>query len=98
MQPSGRKPQLDIEIVGLAQDAKYSDVKDAIPPQYLPAVPAGRAARGMRYFYVRTATPPEQLLSAIPASSAKLDSNLPVERPEDDGGCRSARTSVRIAS
>ena len=34
---------------------------------------------GYGYFYVRTALPPEQLLTSIPAMMKKLDSNLPVE-------------------
>ena len=28
--------KLDIEIVGLVKDAKYSEVKDAVPPQFFP--------------------------------------------------------------
>ncbi|MGH9385203.1 MAG: ABC transporter permease, partial [Vicinamibacterales bacterium] len=68
----------DIEIVGVAQDAKYSDVKRVVPPQYfLPYRQEGRLGYG--YFYVRTALPPEQLLTSIPAMMKKLDSNLPVE-------------------
>lgn len=70
--------KFDIEIVGLAQDAKYSDVKRVIPPQYY--TPYRQEARlGYGYFYVRTALPPEQLLSSIPVLMKKLDSNLPVE-------------------
>jgi predicted permease len=70
--------KLDIEIVGLAQDAKYSDVKRVIPPQYY--TPYRQEPRlGYGYFYVRTALPPEQLLSSIPILMKKLDSDLPVE-------------------
>ena len=76
--------KLDIEIVGLAQDAKYSDVKDAPPPQYF--LPYRQEERlGYGYFYVRTATPPEQMLATIPAVMRKLDASLPLERPQDDG-------------
>jgi predicted permease len=67
-----------IEIVGLAQDAKYSDVKRVVPPQYF--LPYRQGERlGYGYFYVRTALPPEQLLTSIPVLMKKLDSNLPVE-------------------
>jgi predicted permease len=72
---SGNKP--DIEIVGLAQDAKYSDVKREVPPQYY--LPYKQEERlGYAYFYVRTATPPEQLLATIPAAIRKLDAGLPL--------------------
>ena len=76
--PGGRPIQPDIEIVGIVQDAKYSDVKRAVPPQYF--LPYRQEERlGYANFYVRTALPPEQLLAAIPPLMQKLDSNLPVE-------------------
>jgi predicted permease len=75
----GTDTKMDIEIVGLAQDAKYSDVKDAPPPQYF--LPYRQQERlGFGYFYVRTATPPEQMLSTIPAVMRKLDASLPLDR------------------
>jgi len=68
---------MDIEIVGVAQDAKYSKVKDKIPPQYFR--PYRQEERlGYANFYVRTATPPEQMLSTIPALMRKLDATLPL--------------------
>ena len=74
----GPDTKMDIEIVGVAQDAKYSDVKDAPPPQYF--LPYRQEERlGYGYFYVRTATPPEQMLSTIPAVMRKLDASLPLE-------------------
>jgi len=73
----GRGQALDIEIVGLVQDAKYSEVKQAVPPQY--AMPYRQGDRlGYGYFYVRTATPPEQMLSTIPAVMRKIDATLPL--------------------
>jgi predicted permease len=73
---SSAKP--DTEIVGIVQDAKYSDVKREVPPQYF--LPYRQEERlGSANFYVRTALPPEQLLTAIPTIMKKLDSNLPVE-------------------
>ena len=75
---SGQNAKLDIEIVGVAQDAKYSDVKRVVPPQdHLPYRQDERLGSG--YFYVRTALPPEQLLTSIPVLMKKLDPNLPVE-------------------
>ena len=73
----GPGTKLDIEIVGLVQDAKYSEVKPEIPPQYF--LPYRQQPRlGYGYFYVRTATPPEQMLGTIPGVMRKLDANLPV--------------------
>jgi len=74
----GPGTKMDIEIVGVVQDAKYSDVKQAVPPQYF--TPYRQEERlGYAYFYVRTATPPEQMLSTIPAVMRKLDASLPLD-------------------
>jgi predicted permease len=70
--------KLDIEIVGLVPNAKYSEVKQVIPPQYF--VPYRQAERvGRISFYVRTALDAEQLLPTIQPVIAKLDPNLPIE-------------------
>ena len=75
---SGADAKLDIEIVGVSQDAKYSDVKREIPAQFF--VPYRQQERlGSAYFYVRSALPPKQLLTSIPALMKKLDPNLPIE-------------------
>lgn len=69
---------LDIEIVGLVQNAKYSEVKQVIPPQYF--IPYRQAERMSRItFYVRTSLEADQLLPAIQPLVAKLDPNLPIE-------------------
>ena len=84
----GPNAKPDIEIVGLVQDAKYSEVKRAVPPQYF--LPYRQEERlGFGYFYARTATPPEQLLATIPAVIRKLDANLPV------GDVKTMETQVR---
>jgi predicted permease len=69
---------LDITIVGLAKDSKYSEVKDKIPPVFVrPYRQAGRL--GTNVFYARSALPPEQILRAIPALMKTIDPNLPLE-------------------
>jgi predicted permease len=69
---------LDVEIVGLATDAKYSEVKDEIPPVFF--FPYRQSDRlGSLYFYVRTALEPEDLLATIPKLVAGIDPNLPVQ-------------------
>jgi ABC-type antimicrobial peptide transport system permease subunit len=71
---------LDIQIVGLVRDAKYSEVKDEIPPQFF-APTLQDSTSSFMTFYVRSARAggAEQLLRAIPGVIKKLDTNLPVE-------------------
>jgi predicted permease len=77
-QLSGPDETLDIEIVGLVQNAKYSTVKGEIPPVfYLPY--RQDEGLGFIYFYARTAGNPEQLLPSVHAVVARHDPNLPVE-------------------
>lgn len=74
----GPKGELNVEIIGLMKDAKYSEVKDEIPPQYFLAWRQDSTV-GSLNFYVRSSMAPEQLLQSIPKLIAKLDANLPVE-------------------
>src|SRR5262249_47785675 len=76
----GANSKLDIEIVGLVQDAKYSEVNQAPPPQYFRPIRQGDApALGSVAYYARTSLDPATLLVAIPRMVAALDPNLPVE-------------------
>jgi predicted permease len=69
---------LDVEIVGLVQNAKYSQVKQQVPPIYF--VPYRQANRvGSLSIYVRSGIDPTELLRQIPPRMARLDGNLPVE-------------------
>lgn len=69
---------LNIQIVGLVQDAKYSEVKGEVPPLFFR--PWRQDPRvGSMYFYVKTTLPPEQLLRTIPATIKRIDPGLPVE-------------------
>ena len=84
----GAGTKMDIEIVGVAENAKYSDVKDAPPPQYFR--PYRQEERlGYANFYIRTATPPEQMLSTIPALMRRLDASLPL------GDVKTMETQIR---
>jgi predicted permease len=69
--------ELDIEIVGLAQDAKYNNVKHEAPPLYVVPYRQGEGL-GFTNFYVRTSLDEQQLLTTIPAIIRRLDPNLPV--------------------
>ena len=69
---------LNIQIVGLVQDAKYSEVKAVVPPLFFR--PWRQDPRvGALSFYVKTSLPPEQLLRTIPEIMKKIDPTLPVE-------------------
>lgn len=74
----GGQPELDIAIVGVAQDSKYSEVKSVAPPVFY--VPYRQEERiGSLTFYVRTPLAPDTLLTAIPRLVAAEDPNLPID-------------------
>jgi predicted permease len=75
---TGSSSPLDTEIVGLAQDAKYNGVRDAIPPIFF--VPYRQDRRlGFLNFYVRTSLEPEQLVQNVQKVVTSIDPTLPVE-------------------
>ena len=68
---------LDIEIVGLARDSKYSDVKAKVPPVFF--LPYKQdSTTGANRFYVRSGMDPSAVVRAIPGVIKRLDPNLPV--------------------
>jgi predicted permease len=70
--------KLDIEIVGLVQNAKYSEVKQEVPPLFFrPYLQSERV--GSMSFYLRGSGDSTQLLRSIPSVIARLDPNLPIE-------------------
>ena len=71
--------ELDIQIVGVIQDAKYNDVKEAVPPLFFTPYRQDESI-GFNNFYVRTSLDTDQLLKAIPEVIRRLDPNLPVEQ------------------
>ena len=69
---------LDIEIVGLVRDMKYSNVKQETPAVFF--VPHRQQGQlGNLNFYVRTDGDPRSILRAMPAVVRRLDPMLPVE-------------------
>jgi predicted permease len=75
---SGIRSKLDITIVGVAQNAKYSKVKDTVPPLFFRPYRQD-AELGSAAFYVRTAGDPTQSAAAVTAVVRRIDPNLPVE-------------------
>ena len=76
----GPRDSPQIEIVGVVADTRYSEVKEAPPPQYFEPYRQGETL-GFLNFYVKTTPPAENLLATIPKVMARLDPNLPVEDP-----------------
>jgi predicted permease len=77
-QSTGNAAKLDVEIVGFVKDAKYSEVKDEIPPLFF--LPYRQdSGIGRINFYVRSALDPRQLMPGLTATMARLDPNLPVD-------------------
>jgi predicted permease len=75
---SGNNSKLDTLIIGVAQNAKYSEVKRKIPPVFFRPYRQDDEL-GSAAFYVRTAGDPAQSASAVTAVVKRLDPNLPVE-------------------
>ena len=78
MMATGRSSTLDIRIVGLVKDAKYSEVKGDVPPLFFRPILQNERI-GSLTFYIRTAVDPEAFLANIPKTVARVDPNLPVD-------------------
>jgi predicted permease len=75
----GAGGELDIEIVGVTGDTRYSEIKQEMPPIFF--IPyRQREGLGSLNFYVRADGEPSQLLASLRAAIARLDPNLPIER------------------
>lgn len=75
---NGSGSELNRRIVGVAQDARYSEVKGDVPPLFFyPYRQDGYA--GAVTFYVRTQIDPTQTLGSINGIMRSIDPNLPVQ-------------------
>ena len=88
--------QLDIEIVGLVQNAKYSEVKDPVAPQFFRPYRQDDSL-GFLTFYVRTSL--EAGAAASPRSRRSSRGSTRTCRSRTSGRCRSrcARTCSSTA-
>jgi predicted permease len=74
----GNAGKLDLEIVALTKDAKYSDVKKTPPPQLF--TPYRQDERvGELVFYARTAGSPDSVIGAIAPMMRRIDPTLPID-------------------
>ncbi len=69
--------ELNMEIVGFVQDARYNTVRDEVPPVFYTPYRQDEEL-GFLNFYVRT-TSPASAMRAVPEIMQRLDPNLPVE-------------------
>jgi predicted permease len=69
---------LNIQIVGLVPNIKYSQVKDTVPPVFYTPWRQD-AGVGEMYFYVKSSLPPEQILGSLRSTMQRIDPNVPVQ-------------------
>jgi putative ABC transport system permease protein len=74
----GYRSPLDTTIVGVVEDAKYSDVKQKVPPQFFVPYRQDAGLGGMQV-YVRASGDVAPVAAAITAVVKRLDPNLPIE-------------------
>ena len=74
----GFRSKLDTVIIGVAQNAKYSEVKRKVPPLFFRPYRQDTLL-ATASFYVRTAADPAGTAPALAALVKRLDPNLPVE-------------------
>jgi predicted permease len=74
----GSDGALDIEIVGIVEDARYFEVKGEQPPLFVTPYRQDEGIGAMT-FYVRSAGDLQQVLRTVPGVVAGLDPNLPVQ-------------------
>jgi predicted permease len=75
---NGTGGELDMEIVGLVRNARYNEVKGAMPPVFFVPYRQTSGVASMA-FYVRTSGDLSALFNPISGVVARLDRNLPVE-------------------
>jgi len=69
--------KLDMEIIGVVKDIKYTNLRDEIPEQAFVPYLADRYTTSMTV-YLRTTLDPSQLYSSVRAKVRELDSNVPI--------------------
>jgi len=76
--PGLKKADMNIEIVGVVKDSKYSDVKRKIPRVYYTPYRQSKE-NGSIQFYVRTTLSTDQIMPQVRRTMASLDADLPLE-------------------
>jgi ABC-type antimicrobial peptide transport system permease subunit len=73
----GRSNNLDTEIIALVKDAKYSEIKQPVPPVLFTPYRQQERSDGL-YFYVATSGSMDTVMSSITPLIAGIDSTVPV--------------------
>ncbi|MGH9391118.1 MAG: FtsX-like permease family protein, partial [Vicinamibacteria bacterium] len=73
----GPNMKLDLEIIGVVQDAKYEDLRDEVPRQVFVTYSQSEWASEMTV-YVRTSTESEAMFAALREEVRKLDAAMPI--------------------
>jgi predicted permease len=68
---------LDMEVIGVVKDIKYTNLRDEIPEQAFVPYLGDRFLTGMTV-YLRTTMDPNQLMSTVRSKVRDMDSNLPI--------------------
>ncbi|HET9369051.1 MAG TPA: ABC transporter permease [Vicinamibacterales bacterium] len=76
--PGSPAQPLNVEIVGLARDAKYSSVRADVPPVFFTPYRQSTQNNALA-FYALISTPTEDFLPSISTLMRRLDPNLPVD-------------------
>ena len=74
----GDDDSLNVQIIGLVRNVKYSQVKDSVPAVFYRPWRQDAGA-GSLFFYVKTSLPPEQILGTLRATMKRIDPSLPIE-------------------
>jgi predicted permease len=69
--------KVDLEIVGVAADSAYNQVKGGTPPQYFQPWRQSEEPDSM-VFYIRTGVDPSALMRSLPSVVSRIDRTLPV--------------------
>jgi predicted permease len=74
----GDNDSMNVQIVGLVHNIKYSQVKDSVPPVYYRPWRQD-AGVGSMYFYLKSSLAPEQMLGTLRSTMKRIDPTLPIE-------------------
>jgi len=74
----GDDDSLNVLIVGLVRNVKYSSVKDSVPAVYYRPWRQDAGSGSLNY-YVRSSLPPEAMLGTLRSTMRRIDPSLPVE-------------------
>jgi predicted permease len=74
---TGNNTKLDITIIGVAKDAKYSDLRETIPRVFYTPYRHNATLAALN-FYLRTAVEPESVIPAIRRELTAIDPDLPL--------------------